>query len=150
MRALVMWTLLVIGCGGGGNQADMGLSFNGNWSGSLMHPATTCTDGSVKAAYAATTSFQINQDQAGLFFIWSDRCPVAGNISFGVDAMGTARQQGDPVECLNTSFAQATMSGGVMTVAGGALTLTINETEHDTGTQTRDCEWPITAMMTRQ
>jgi hypothetical protein len=151
MRALAMWMLLGVGCGGAGNQAaDMTLGFDGSWSGTLAHPATICSDGSVKAAYSATTSFQINEDQAGLFLIWMDRCPVAGNIPFATDSMGAERQQGDPVVCLNTSFARATMSSGAMTVADGALTLTINEAEHDIGTQARDCEWPITAMMTRQ
>jgi hypothetical protein len=152
MRLLILCGVLGVGCGGSANQPDMAiaLNFNGNWSGTLMHPDATCTDGSVKLAFSTTTSFQINQDQAGLFLIWTERCPVAGNIVFAVDAMGTARQQGDPAVCVNMSTAQATFSSGVMTVAGDALTLTVYEKENDTGTQTRFCDYPVTAMMTRQ
>ncbi|HEX6836981.1 MAG TPA: hypothetical protein VF334_10440, partial [Polyangia bacterium] len=137
MRALAIWTLLVIGCGAGNQAPPTALVFDGSWSGTLSHPAANCSDGSVKAAFSTTTSFQINQDQAGLFLIWMDRCPAAGNIPFTVDARGTARQQGDPALCVNSSIAQASFSSGTMTVTAGALTLTINETEHDSGTQTR-------------
>ena len=151
MRALVMSTLLVVGCGGSGNPAaNMGLVFNGNWTGTLMHPATVCSDGSTKAQYSAATSFSINQDQAGLYLFWTDRCPVAGNIGFAVDSMGTAMQLGDPALCINMPTDQATFSSGTISVAGGVLTLTINEKEDDTGTQPRDCAWLITATMTRQ
>ena len=149
MRVLVMCALLIGACGGNANQSGKP-NFGGNWSGTLMHPAANCTDGSVKPAFSTATSWQINQSTAGLFLIWMDRCPVAGNIAFAVDANGTATQQGDPALCVNTSAAQATFSSGVMTLAGDALTLTINEKEHDGDPQVRDCEYPITAMMTRQ
>jgi hypothetical protein len=147
-----MCALVVGGCGGtAGQGADMaGPNFGGGWTGSLTHPAATCSDGSVKAAFTTTTSWQINQSQAGLFLIWTDRCPAAGNIAFSVDASGVARQQGDPALCLDTAAAQATFGSGVMMLAGDSLTLTINEKEHDLAAPVRDCEYPVSAMMTRQ
>jgi hypothetical protein len=143
--------LLLVGCSGSSNHSPdlAGPRFGGSWSGSLSHPATTCSDGSTKAAFATTTSWQINQSDLGLFLIWPDRCPATANIAFRLDAAGAARQQGDPATCIDTSAAQATMANGVMTIAADTLTATIDETEHDSGAQARDCEYPLSLMMTR-
>jgi hypothetical protein len=152
MRALILCTLVVVGCGGNANQAgDMAApSFSGTWSGSLMHAAVTCTDGSVLPAFTTSTAWQINQDQVGIFLIWTDRCPLTPTIAFAVDGNGAAKQQGDPVTCVDSSMGQAVFSGGVMTLAGDALTMSINETIHNTGTQNRDCAFPVSVTMTRQ
>jgi hypothetical protein len=148
MRALLMCTFVLAACGGD-QGTNTELKFNGSWSGTLMHPATMCSDGSSKAAYSAPTSFQINQDLAGILLTWLDRCPVTYNIGFSVDGAGTtATQLGDPALCINMPTVQATLSSGSMMVNGGALTLTFNETETDTGV--RDCGWIMTMMMTRQ
>jgi hypothetical protein len=149
MRALIICGIVMAGCGGSGNQNTGAASFNGSWSGTYSHPATMCSDGTPKAAFTGSTSWQINQDQAGLFLIWTYRCPIA-SILFAVDGMGTATQQGDPVLCIDTPSAQATMSSGTMTVAGDVLTGTIDETEHDSGTATRDCEYLLSLTMMRQ
>ena len=141
--------LIVGGCGGNGNQGTGTATFGGSWSGTLMHPATTCSDGTVKAEFSGPTQWMINQDQAGMFLTWTGRCPVT-NILFAVDSDGRARQQGDPALCINTPTAQATMSSGVMTVAGDVLTATIDETEHDSSAQTRDCEYLLSLTMMRQ
>jgi len=145
---MFMSALLVAGCGA--NRAGAtGLDFDGSWSGTLTHPAATCNDGSVKAAFSGPTQWQINQDQAGLILMWSARCPGTARIFFDVDATGTARQAGDPVTCINSPTAQATLSSGVMTVAGGIMSATIDETEHDSDTQTRDCEYLLSMTMMR-
>jgi hypothetical protein len=152
MRTLILCTLILVGCGGSASApGDMAASsFNGAWSGSLMHVAVTCTDGSVLPAFSTATSWQINQDEVGMFLIWSDRCPVTPMIPFAVDATGAARQQGDPVTCIDSIMGQAVFANGVMTLAGDALTLDIYETIHNTGTQNRDCAFPLTVAMNRQ
>ncbi len=115
-----------------------------------MHVAVTCTDGSVLPAFSTSTSWQINQDQAGIFLVWTDRCPVTPNIAFAVDGTGAAKQQGGPVTCVNASTGQAVFSDGVMTLAGDALTMSIYETIHNSGAQNRDCAFPLSVSMTRQ
>ena len=151
MRTLILCALIAVGCGGSASRAgDMAASsFDGGWSGTLMHVAVTCTDGSVLPAFSTATSWQINQDQVGMFLIWSDRCPVTPMIPFTVDATGTAKQQSGPALCIDSGMGQAVYADGAMTLAGDSLTLSIYETIHDTGAQNRDCAFPVTVAMTR-
>src|SRR5262249_14601305 len=145
MRALIVGIFLAAACGKTSRAFDLGPSIDGAWGGSLSHPDATCTDGPPKVAFSTTTALQINQDRLGILLTWSDRCPVAANIPFALDADGNARQQGAAVTCIDSPTAHASMQDGLMILAGETLTLTINELEHDSGAQTRDCGYPLTA-----